>query len=72
MFNSTRYKGVSDTPQNRKYFDQNVDQVTATAVGLLVAQLDGTLPMAGRDPERIAPTLHRGRTVMTPAGDGGG
>lgn len=67
--------GSGDSPHSPiecTYFDQNVDQVTATAVGLLVAQLDGTLPMAGRDPERIAPTLHRGRTVMTPADGGGG
>ena len=45
------------------HYDSDVSRVTGTAVGLLVDQLEGILPLAGREPERIAPVFHPGASL---------
>ena len=59
--------GSGDSPHSPidcTHFDSDVDKVTSTAVDLLVAQLDGSLPLTGRAPERIPPRFHRGASVV--------
>ncbi|SDN44683.1 DNA-binding transcriptional regulator, LacI/PurR family [Actinomyces ruminicola] len=46
-------------------YDSDVPRVADTAVGLLVDQLEGALPLAGREPERIAPVFHEGVSLRS-------
>ena len=58
--------GSGDSPHTSvdyTHYDSDVSRVTGTAVGLLVDQLEGILPLAGREPERIAPVFHPGASL---------
>ena len=62
--------GSGDSPHTSvdyTHYDPDVSRVAETAVGLLVDQLDGLLPLSGREPERIAPIFHLGASMKSPA-----
>jgi len=54
----------SHTDIDYTYYDSDVPKVTATAVDLLVDQLEGALPLKGRDPELITPLFHEGVSLL--------
>ena len=61
--------GSGDSPHTSvdyTHYDSDVPRVTETAVGLLVDQLEGLLPLTGREPERVAPVFHPGESLKTP------
>ena len=63
--------GSGDSPHTSvdcTHYDSDVPRVAETAVGLLIDQLDGLLPLAGREPERVAPVFHPGASLRRPSG----
>ncbi|WP_103062338.1 LacI family DNA-binding transcriptional regulator [Actinomyces qiguomingii] len=52
------------TPVDYTYYDSDVPKVTATAVDLLVDQLEGAPPLDGREPELIDPVFHEGASML--------
>ena len=64
--------GSGDSPHTSvdyTHYDSDVVKVTETAVGLLADQLEGLLPLTGREPERVAPVLHPGTSLRPSSGE---
>ena len=64
--------GSGDSPHTSvdyTHYDSDVVKVTETAVGLLADQLEGLLPLTGREPERVAPVFHPGTSLRTSSGE---